>query len=89
MVNPLFTLSVYHDGQGGSSIMIGILMLAAAANAPVMLAAGDETRWRMFVRASLQRPAPARSSRMRQLEGSVRRLGAEQETPRLAGPAGL
>jgi hypothetical protein len=68
--------------------MMGILMLAAAANAPVQLAGRDEAQWRMFVRASLQRPAPARDSRLRQLEGVVRRLGAERDA-RVAGPAGL
>lgn len=69
--------------------MSGMLMLAAAASAPTMLAARDETQWRLFVRASLQRPAPPRGARLRQLEGVVRRLGAEQEAQRLAGPAGL
>ncbi len=69
--------------------MIGMLMLAAAANAPVMLAAKDEAQWRMFVRTSLQRPPPPRDSRLRQLEGAVRRLATEREAQRLAGPAGL
>ncbi|HEU0099582.1 MAG TPA: hypothetical protein VFQ67_12510 [Allosphingosinicella sp.] len=70
--------------------MIGMLMLASAAgNAPVMLARADEAQWRLFVRASLQRPAPARGSRLQQLEGVVRRLGAEREAQRVAGPAGL
>jgi hypothetical protein len=88
VVNRLFTLSVYH-GRQGDLIMIGMLMLAAAANAPVILAARDEAQWRMFVRASLQRAAPPRGTRLRQLEGAVRRLGTEQEAQRLAGPAGL
>ena len=69
--------------------MIGIMLFAAAANAPVQLAARDEAQWRMFVRSSLQRPAAPRGSRLQQLEGVVRRLGAERETQRLAGPAGL
>ncbi|HEX8241466.1 MAG TPA: hypothetical protein VF574_17150 [Allosphingosinicella sp.] len=69
--------------------MMGLLMFAAAANAPVMLARADEAQWRLFVRASLQRPAPPRGSRLRQLEGVVRQLGAERNAPRLAGPAGL
>lgn len=69
--------------------MMNLLMFAAAANAPVMLAARDEAQWRLFVRASLQRPAAARETRLRQLEGAVRRLGAEREPRRLAGPAGL
>jgi hypothetical protein len=68
--------------------MIGIMLFAAAANAPVELAARDEAQWRMFVRASLQRPAP-RGSRLQQLEGVVRRLGSERDARRLAGPAGL
>ena len=69
--------------------MIGIMIFAAAAaSAPVVLAGGDETEWRMFVRASLQRPAPPRGSRLKQLEGDVRGLGAER-TRTLAGPAGL
>lgn len=76
--------------------MIGIMLLAAAANAPVLLASNDEVQWRMFVRASLQSaPAPAArrhgSSRLRQLEGIVRRLGDDRpaRTQRLAGPSGL
>jgi hypothetical protein len=91
MVNPLFTLSVYHDGRDeGDLTMMGLMMLAAAANAPVMLARADEAQWRLFVRASLQRPPPPRGARLRQLEGVVRRLGAEQApTEQLAGPAGL
>jgi hypothetical protein len=68
--------------------MMTILMFAAAANAPVMLAGRDEAQWRMFVRTSLQRPAP-RATRLRQLEGVVRRLGMERDDRRLAGPAGL
>jgi hypothetical protein len=92
VVNPLFTLPVYYDGRKeGDLTMMGILMFAAAANAPVMLARADEAQWRLFVRASLQRPAPPRGARMRQLEGVVRQLGAERGAPvqRLAGPAGL
>jgi hypothetical protein len=69
--------------------MIGIMLLAAAANAPVILARADEAQWRMFVRASLQRPPPPQGSRLRQLEGVVRQLGAERDAQRLAGPAGL
>ncbi|HYI40609.1 MAG TPA: hypothetical protein VE053_09850 [Allosphingosinicella sp.] len=69
--------------------MMGILMFAAAANAPVMLASRDEAQWRLFVRTSLQRPAAERGTRLRQLEGAVRRLGTEQDAQRLAGPAGL
>lgn len=69
--------------------MMGMLMFAAAANAPVMLAGSDEAQWHMFVRASLQRPAAARGKRLIQLEGVVRGLGAEQDAKRLAGPAGL
>ena len=69
--------------------MMGMLMFAAAANAPVMLAAGDEAQWRMFVSASLQRPAPPRASRLRQLEGVVRRLGTERRDVQVAGPSGL
>jgi hypothetical protein len=90
VVNRLFTLPVYHDGrEEGDLTMMGIVLFAAAANAPVQLAARDETQWRMFVRASLQRPAPPRGSRLKQLEGVVRRLGTELEAQRLAGPAGL
>jgi hypothetical protein len=65
------------------------MMLAAAANAPVILARADEAQWRMFVRASVERSASPRDSRLRQLEGAVRRLGTDQEAQRLAGPAGL
>jgi hypothetical protein len=69
--------------------MMGLMMFAAAANAPVMLAARDEAQWRTFVRASLQRPAPPRGSRLQHLQGVVRGLGAEPDRQRLAGPAGL
>ncbi|HEX6374713.1 MAG TPA: hypothetical protein VFZ91_03225 [Allosphingosinicella sp.] len=75
--------------------MIGIALLAAAAQAPVLLASNDEAQWRLFVRASLQRPAvPAArgrdASRLRQLEGVVRGLGNDRaRTQSLAGPAGL
>jgi hypothetical protein len=76
--------------------MIGIAMLAAAAQAPLLLASADEAQWRLFVRASLQRPAvPAPraqgGSRLIQLQGAVRRLGPEyeREARRLAGPSGL
>jgi hypothetical protein len=67
------------------------MLFAAAANAPVVLASRDEAQWRMFVRASLQRPAAARGSRLQQLEGVVRRLGIEPRAPaqKLAGPSGL
>lgn len=68
--------------------MMGMMLFAAAANAPVQLAARDEAQWRLFVRTSLQRPAPPRS-RLEQLEEVVRRLGTERESRRLAGPAGL
>lgn len=69
--------------------MMGMLMFAAAAtNAPVMLARADEAHWRLFVRASLQRPAP-RGTRLQHLQGVVRQLGAERDAQRLAGPAGL
>ncbi len=68
---------------------MGMLMFAAAANAPLQIASRDEAQWRMFVRASLQRPAPPRATRLRQLEGVVRRLGPEGDVRHLAGPAGL
>jgi len=69
--------------------MIGIMFFAAAANAPVQLAARDDTQWRMFVRASLQRPAPPRGSRLQQLQGTVRALGDDRGRVRVAGPSGL
>lgn len=69
--------------------MMTVLMLAAAANAPVLLAARNETQWRSFVRASLQRQAPPQGARLRQLEGVVRRLGAERSDVQVAGPSGL
>jgi hypothetical protein len=68
--------------------MIAIMIFAAAATAPVVLASRDETQWRAFVRTSLQRPPAPSGSRMRQLEGVVGRLGAER-TQTLAGPDGL
>lgn len=90
MVNPPFTNSVYLAGrEEGDPTMMTILMFAAAANAPVMLAARDEAQWRLFVRASLQRPPPPRGTRIRQLEGVVRRLGAEPRDLQVAGPSGL
>ncbi len=69
--------------------MMGILMFAAAANAPVMLARADEAQWRLFVRASLQRRAPPRDSRLRQLQGTVRALGDDRSVIQVAGPRGL
>jgi hypothetical protein len=70
--------------------MMGLAFLAAAAaSAPVQLARNDDAQWRMFVRASLQRPAPARATRIRQLEGVVRGLGAERQVVQVAGPSGL
>jgi hypothetical protein len=68
--------------------MMAMLMFAAAANAPVMLAARDEAQWRTFVRASLQRPAP-RATRLRQLQGTVRALGDDRRDVQVAGPSGL
>jgi hypothetical protein len=72
--------------------MIGLMILAAAAQAPVQLASNDEARWRMFVRASLQSPMPAAegdTSRMRELADIVRRLRDDRERLRVAGPSGL
>jgi hypothetical protein len=74
--------------------MIGLMILAAAAQAPVQLASNDEARWRMFIRASLQSPAATAApegdnSRMRELEGIVRRLRDDRERLRVAGPSGL
>ncbi|HEX8481700.1 MAG TPA: hypothetical protein VF650_07355 [Allosphingosinicella sp.] len=70
--------------------MMGILLYAAAAaNAPVQLAGRDEAQWRMFVRASLQRPAGARESRLRQLQGTVQDLADDRLDARIAGPSGL
>jgi hypothetical protein len=64
-------------------------MAAAAAQAPVQLAANDEAQWRRFVRASVQRPAAA-PSRLLHLQGVVRRLGDDRAgQPRAAGPYGL
>jgi hypothetical protein len=70
--------------------MMGILLYAAAAaNAPVQLAGRDEAQWRMFVRASLQRPAPPRASRLKQLQGTVRALADDRLRVQIAGPSGL
>jgi hypothetical protein len=74
--------------------MIGIALMAAAAHAPVLLAANDEAQWRRFVRASLQRPSIAAAgrpaSRLMQLQGVVRRLGDDTDARGSAmGPFGL
>jgi hypothetical protein len=71
--------------------MIGLMILAAAAQAPVQLASNDEARWRMFIRASLQSPPTAEgdNSRIRDLEGVVRRLRDDRDMRRIAGPSGL
>lgn len=70
--------------------MIGIaLMAAAAASAPVMLAANDEAQWRRFVRASVQRPAAPPPSRLMHLQGVVRRLGDDRSDRGRTGPHGL
>lgn len=93
MVNTLFTNPIYHKGwEEGDPTMIGIALWAAAsANAPVMLAASDEAQWRRFVRASVQRPAAPAPSRLRHLQGVVRRLADDRAPgePRSAGPHGL
>jgi hypothetical protein len=72
--------------------MIGML-LAVAAQGPVLLASNDEIRWRMFIRASLQSPPAAApepdGSRMRDLAGIVRRLRDDRDRLRVAGPSGL
>ena len=72
--------------------MIGMVLLAAAAHAPVMLASNDEAQWRRFVRASLQRPAVpaagAQGSRLMQLQGVVHGLG-EDRSAEVSGPSGL
>jgi hypothetical protein len=69
--------------------MIGTALLAAAAaHAPVMLAAGDEAQWRRFVRASVQRPAAPAPSRLIHLQGVVRRLGDDRSAHGRAGAAG-
>jgi len=71
--------------------MIGIALLAAAAQAPVLLASNDDSQWRLFVRASLQRPAvpgTRDASRLRQLQGVVRGLGDDRRSE-IAGPSGL
>ena len=69
--------------------MIGIALWAAAANAPVRLAAHDEVQWRRFVRASVQRPAAAPPSRLLHLQGVVRRLDDRAARGQAAGPFGL
>ncbi|HEY0414409.1 MAG TPA: hypothetical protein VGD66_14840 [Allosphingosinicella sp.] len=68
------------------------MLLAVAAQAPVLLASNDETRWRMFVRASLQSRTAAPEpdgSRLKELEGVVRRLREDAGTRGMAGPSGL
>jgi hypothetical protein len=75
--------------------MIGMMLFAAQA--PMQLAANDEQQWRLFVRASLQRPlAPADrrrdGSRLQQLQGVVRGLGDDRGwriEPLRQGPQGL
>lgn len=70
--------------------MIAIALLAAAANAPVILAANDEAQWRRFVRVSLQRPAPPVPTRLLHLQGVVRRLDGDRTArSQAAGPFGL
>jgi hypothetical protein len=89
LVNRIFTLLVYHVALEGILTMMAMLMFAAAANAPVMLAARDEAQWRTFVRASLERSAPPAGARMRQLQGTVRALGDDRRGLQVAGPSGL
>ncbi|MFL6845572.1 MAG: hypothetical protein ACJ8ER_11910 [Allosphingosinicella sp.] len=69
--------------------MIGLLMMAAAAQAPVQLARNDEAQWRLFVRASLEtRPTrPSAHSRVRELEDALRGLSDTQGG--IDGPKGL
>lgn len=68
--------------------MIGMALLAAAANAPVILAANDDASWRRFVRASVQRPAAPAPSRLKHLQGVVRRLGDDRSARGHAGAGG-
>ena len=68
--------------------MIAIAFLAAAAQAPVMLASNDEAQWRRFVRASVQRPAARAPSRLRQLQGVVHGLSDDRRA-KIPGPSGL
>jgi hypothetical protein len=80
-------------GKRGILTMIAIALLAAAAaNAPVMLAANDEAQWRRFVRSSVQRPAAPSArgpSRLLHLQGVVRRLDDDRTARSAAGPYGL
>ena len=72
--------------------MIGLAMIAAVAQAPVLLAQNDELQWRMFVRASVEAPAPTPrgSARMRDVENSLRGLTDERiRIARTKGPTGL
>lgn len=70
--------------------MIAIALLAAAAQAPMILAANDEAQWHRFVRASVQRPAGRAPSRLLQLQGVVRRLDDDRSgRGQAAGPYGL
>lgn len=71
--------------------MIG-LILAVAAQGPVLLASNDETRWRNFIRASLEGPPPSEhrsGPRVRQLESVVRALRETEAARGPAGPSGL
>jgi len=72
-------------------MMIGIV-LAVAAQGPALLSNTDEARWRNFIRASLEGPAPSERSsnaRVRRLEDVVRSLRQDEAARRLAGPSGL
>jgi hypothetical protein len=76
----------------GDKDMIGLAMIAAAARGPVLLARNDELQWRMFVRASLEAPAPAphASVRVRQLEDTLRGVtDSRVRMSRVKGPTGL
>jgi len=58
--------------------MIGLTILLAAAQAQPQLALADESRWRMFVRASISTPVQRPINRLESLTKAVRGLRADE-----------
>jgi hypothetical protein len=73
--------------------MIGLALIAAAAQGPVLLARNDEVQWRMFVRAGYEAAAPERArptARLRELEEALHGLTDRTQRPAsIKGPTGL
>jgi hypothetical protein len=69
--------------------MIVLTALLAAAQAQPQLAQLDESRWRMFVRASISTPVQRPVNRLESLTRAVRGLRAEEVRRELRVPGAV